>query len=74
MNGGHHGKMLAKLDTNHDGKISRGEMRAEADKRFAELDTNKDGFVDATELAAGRPHHIRGMGGPGATPPAVTGQ
>jgi Ca2+-binding EF-hand superfamily protein len=74
MNGGHHGKMLAKLDTNHDGKISRDEMRAEADKRFAKLDTNKDGFVDATELAAARPHHIRGMGSRGAMPPAVTGQ
>ncbi|MEG3125585.1 EF-hand domain-containing protein [Sphingomonas sp. GB1N7] len=72
MNGHRHGKMLAKLDTNKDGKISRDEMRAQADARFAKLDTNKDGFVDQTELAAARA--TRKMHAPGAMPPPPVGQ
>ncbi|KQS01803.1 hypothetical protein ASG11_13300 [Sphingomonas sp. Leaf357] len=67
MNGGRHGKMLARLDANKDGRISRDEMRAQADARFARLDTNKDGFVDQTELAAARARHK--MHAPGAMPP-----
>lgn len=74
MNHGHHGNMLAKLDTNKDGKISRDEMRAQADARFAKMDTNKDGFIDQAELAAAHPHHMKGMRGPGMMPPPATGQ
>ena len=51
---GHHGARLARLDTNQDGKISRDEMRADADKHFDKLDTNGDGFVDQAEMDAAR--------------------
>jgi len=40
-----------KLDTNHDGVISRAEYQAWVDSRFAKLDTNGDGSVDANEIA-----------------------
>ena len=56
--------MLKRLDTNNDGKISREEMRAEADKRFDRLDTNKDGFIDQAELQAGR-DRMKERRGPG---------
>ena len=56
--GGHHGRhgagRLARLDTNQDGKISRDEMRADADKHFDKLDTNGDGFIDQAEMDAAR--------------------
>ena len=52
---GHHGGgRLARLDTNQDGKISRDEMRADADKHFDKLDTNGDGFIDKAEMDAAR--------------------
>ena len=52
---GHHGAgRLARLDTNQDGKISRDEMRADADKHFDKLDTNGDGFIDKAEMDAAR--------------------
>jgi hypothetical protein len=40
-----------KIDTNHDGTISRAEYQAWVDGRFARLDTNGDGTVDANEVA-----------------------
>jgi len=56
--GGHHGHhgagRLERLDTNRDGKISRDEMRADADKHFDKLDTNGDGFIDQVEMDAAR--------------------
>jgi len=56
--GGHHGHRgggrLERLDTNQDGKISREEMRADADKHFDKLDTNGDGFIDKAEMDAAR--------------------
>ena len=48
------GMMIERLDTNKDGRISRDEMRAQADERFARLDGNKDGFIDKAEMAAPR--------------------
>jgi len=75
--GGHHGRgMLERLDTNHDGRISRDEMRADMDKHFDKLDTNHDGFIDKAEMDAAREHmkqhmgkHRHGMpGGPGDMP------
>ncbi|WP_081987941.1 EF-hand domain-containing protein [Sphingomonas sp. 37zxx] len=45
-------RMLARVDTNKDGNISREEFRAQALKQFARIDTNGDGRVDATEQAA----------------------
>ncbi|MEP7004494.1 MAG: hypothetical protein ABI810_00825 [Sphingomonas bacterium] len=56
--GGHQGHRaggrLARLDTNQDGRISRDEMRADADKHFDKLDTNGDGFIDKAEMDAAR--------------------
>ena len=75
---GHHGAgMMERLDTNHDGKISRDEMRASVDKHFDKLDTNHDGFIDQAELDAARAKMKDRMGKmrmhrdmpPGDTPP-----
>lgn len=44
-------KMLDKIDTNHDGVISRAEYQAWVDSRFAKLDGNGDGVVTASEIA-----------------------
>jgi opacity protein-like surface antigen len=40
-----------KIDTNHDGTISRAEYQAWVDSRFDKLDTNGDGSVNADEVA-----------------------
>ena len=40
-----------KVDTNHDGTISRAEYQAWVDSRFAKHDSNGDGTVDANEVA-----------------------
>ncbi|MGN6374576.1 MAG: EF-hand domain-containing protein [Sphingomonas sp.] len=50
----HHGDMLAKLDTNHDGVITRAEAQAAADARFAKMDTNGDGQIAKDEVQARR--------------------
>jgi Ca2+-binding EF-hand superfamily protein len=52
--GDHRAKMLQRVDTNGDGRISRDEMRVQDDKRFAKLDANGDGFIDKGEMDAGR--------------------
>lgn len=44
-------KMFDRIDTNHDGQISRAEYQAWVDARFDKLDTNHDGVVDADEIA-----------------------
>lgn len=49
-----HGDMLAKLDANHDGVITRDEAIAAATARFDRLDTNHDGKIDQTEIAAAK--------------------
>lgn len=75
------GGRLERLDTNHDGRISRDEMRADADRRFDRMDTNHDGFIDQAEMDAARPPRRGGPGGdmppppqPGAGPDRNTGQ
>lgn len=49
----HHGRgaehFMKKVDTDKDGKISKPEFMAKADKHFTEADTNKDGFITAEE-------------------------
>jgi len=42
---------LDKIDTNHDGVISRTEYQAWVDSRFAKLDDNGNGVVTADEIA-----------------------
>lgn len=43
-------RFFDKLDTNHDGVVSRAEYQAWVDGRFAKLDSNGDGSVDAAEI------------------------
>ena len=47
---------MLKMDTNHDGKISRDEFRAASEKRseehFKRMDANGDGFIDKAEMQA----------------------
>ncbi len=62
--GGPYAGMLAKFDTNKDGKIDATELAAmpeKAQKHYAammdKLDANKDGKLDETELAAMKAAH-----------------
>lgn len=45
-------RFFERIDTDHDGKISRTEYQAWVDRRFDRLDANHDGSVDANEIAA----------------------
>ncbi|HWK34944.1 hypothetical protein [Sphingomonas sp.] len=59
--GGIGGRMLAGLDADGDGRISRAESDASAARQFQALDTNNDGRIDAAERKAAD-------GGPGPGP------
>ena len=58
--GGHHGgqrghgDMMARLDTDSDGRITRAELGAKATSHFTETDTDGDGTITAAEREAGR--------------------
>lgn len=52
--GGHHKRMLEKIDGNKDQKISKAEWVAHHEKRFSEIDKNKDGFLTKDEFKAHR--------------------
>lgn len=43
-------RFFDKIDTNHDGVISRAEYQAWVDGRFAKLDTSGSGSVDANDI------------------------
>jgi Ca2+-binding EF-hand superfamily protein len=45
-------QLFERIDTDHDGAISRAEYQAWIDGRFSRLDANGDGVVDADEIAA----------------------
>ena len=51
---GGHGKAMAALDTDKDGRVSKAEADAEPKfaQRFAQMDANKDGFVDQADREA----------------------
>ncbi|NWO81729.1 EF-hand domain-containing protein, partial [Escherichia coli] len=54
--------MFDRLDTNHDGVITKEEFQAEVAARFARLDTNHDGKVSQEERDAARPGGGGGRG------------
>lgn len=66
------GRMIERLDTNHDGMISIDEYRAATAERFDRLDTNHDGFLDQTEMAAMRDRARGMMQRGGDTPPPTS--
>ncbi|HXV01197.1 MAG TPA: EF-hand domain-containing protein [Caulobacteraceae bacterium] len=43
---------FSRVDSNHDGRIDRDELRADATQVFQRLDTNHDGAIDGFEVAA----------------------
>ncbi|HBF30498.1 EF-hand domain-containing protein [Rhizobium sp.] len=62
--GGHHGPgpmmgmmgpmgLIAQIDTDENGQISKAEADAALDKLFTRLDTNKDGFISADDFPKG---------------------
>lgn len=51
--------MLAQLDTDRDGKISRAEFTTRSNDRFAKLDTNGDGRITDDELKPRPPRDAR---------------
>ncbi len=53
-----HGKMMEKMDTDKDGKISKQEWQAHHESMFTQLDADKDGFVTKEEMKA---HHQKMM-------------
>lgn len=56
--------MVARLDKNGDGKVSKDEAPARMQQHFEQVDANKDGYVEQSELQAA--HARRGQqGGPG---------
>ena len=50
MKGPMHAKMLEKIDTDKDGKISKQEWQTHHDQKFTELDTDKDGAISHDEF------------------------
>lgn len=54
--GRHFGRMFKRADADDDGKITREEMRAAAEKLFDRMDTNKDGALTREELKARKGH------------------
>lgn len=52
-------RMTRAFDANHDGKVTKDEVRAEFERRFAEADINSDGKIDDTDL----PPMMRGRNG-----------
>lgn len=58
--------MMAMIDADKDGVITRAEAIAAADRLFDRIDRNRDGKLDKDEL---RPPHRRGSGAPDAKSP-----
>jgi len=48
------GNLLARIDANKDGVITKAEAEAAADARFDKFDSNHDGKIDQTEIAAAK--------------------
>ena len=62
--------MIARMDSDADGKLTKAEMEASMANRrrpppdFDAIDTNHDGFVTVDEMVAARPPPMRGRGMP----------
>ena len=52
--GEHHAKMMEKVDTDGDGKVSREEFINSHAARFDKMDTDGDGFLSEEEMKAAR--------------------
>ncbi|HUQ04261.1 MAG TPA: hypothetical protein VM261_17300 [Kofleriaceae bacterium] len=68
--------MVARMDSNADGKLTKEEVEASMSSRrrpppdFDQIDTNHDGFVTVEELSAARPARgFRGRGDDSGAPP-----
>jgi hypothetical protein len=61
--GGMGERMLARVDTNGDGMISKAENRAMVEARFARMDADKDGMAEAGEARKGWGKRGEGRGG-----------
>ena len=61
------GRMLDRLDTDKDGRVSRAEAEADAaervERRFARLDKDKDGFITRAELSGAKDRVATRRGG-----------
>jgi Ca2+-binding EF-hand superfamily protein len=57
----HVDKVMARLDTDHDGRISLKEAQAKPRfaSHFARIDTDKDGYVTPAELTAAFERHLK---------------
>lgn len=47
-------KMLERIDTNGDGKVSKAEFDASHAERFSKMDANGDGFLEKNEMKSAR--------------------
>ena len=43
-------QVMAQMDTNKDGKLSKSEVKGPLLNDFSKIDTNEDGFLSETEL------------------------
>lgn len=48
--GEHKGKMMERVDTDGDGKISKAEFMAKHESKFMKMDVNGDGFLSKDEM------------------------
>lgn len=58
-------RMLARVDADGDGLVSRAEYRAAAEARFARVDADSDGVAATGERGVGKRHGMRGGRGGG---------
>ncbi|MFD0836206.1 EF-hand domain-containing protein [Mariniflexile aquimaris] len=58
-------KLLAEMDANKDGKLSKTEVSGPLKNDFSKIDTDNDGFITEAELKnAPKPERQGGQGGP----------
>lgn len=58
-------RLLAEMDSNADGKLSKSEAKGPFLNNFGKIDTNKDGFLSREELANAPKPEERSGGRPG---------